>query len=155
MLLEKDKKRSKALSVLFGTGVFISAFLLLDIVFYKQHSNANGQHIQYTSDFHPPYIPDIVFPVLYIISVILPLLISSIKRMRILGVMVLLFCIISRVFYENYEISIWCFFAAIMSAMVCGIIYDLVDSETKKIVVVTSEVKEIIEEKPPEQSATN
>ncbi len=155
LLLEKEKRRSKAMTVLFGIGVFVSAFLLLGLIFNKQHANASGQHIQYVSDFQPGYIPNLTLPIAYVICVVIPLLISSVKRIRILGVMVFLFCIIARVFYQNYEISVWCFFAALMSAMVCGIIYDLVDSETKKIVVITSEVKEIIEEKPPEAKATN
>lgn len=154
LFLEKEKRRKIILLALFGIGVFVSAFLLFTILYYKQDSNI-GQHIEYTSDFQHESLTGIIFPFLYVSATVFPLLISSLVRIRILGFAVLFFSIVARVFYEKYEVSIWCFFAAMMSAMVCGIIYDLVNSETKKITVVTSEVKEIVEEKPPEQSATN
>ena len=155
MILEKDKTRKIALLVIFGIGVFLSSFLLYTILFFPQYSNANGQHIQYISDFKGGFLTDILFPILYITATILPLFISSVKRMKLLGAMILLFSLIAHAFYREYEISVWCFFSALTSAMICGMIYDLVNSETKKITVVTAEVKEIIEEKPPEQSATN
>jgi hypothetical protein len=153
MLLEKEKQRTIALSVLFGIGVFISTFFFYNILFYKQDSNISGMHVQYTSDFYVGVLTDHVFPVLYVVCTVVPLFLSSFKRVKILGAMVFLFSIIAYVFYKNYEISTWCFFSALMSAMVCGIIYDLVDSENKKIVVVTSEVKEITLEKPDETKA--
>lgn len=60
-----------------------------------------------------------------------PAFFSHIRHMRILGISVLLSYIISIIFYEDYLVSVWCFFASIISISVY-IIMQEIDSRHRK-----------------------
>ena len=61
----------------------------------------------------------------YILPTIISPFISSVKRMVLLGSLLLFSLIISKIFFEVYTISVWCFFAAIISSVVFMIISKL------------------------------
>jgi hypothetical protein len=63
--------------------------------------------------------------IVYFIPTVLPALISSVDRMRLLGIIVLASYLVSNVFYQNYLVSVWCFFAAIISVVILVIILAL------------------------------
>ena len=52
-------------------------------------------------------------------------IVSSVKRMQLLGMIILLSCVITRMFTLTYFVSIWCFFAAIISVLVLLIMIKL------------------------------
>jgi hypothetical protein len=58
---------------------------------------------------------------MYFIPTVLSLFISSVKRMNMLGFAILLSFITTKVLFGDYLISVWCFFAAMLSLIVLGI----------------------------------
>jgi len=67
----------------------------------------------------------VAFSVLYIAATIVTPFISTIKKMKWLGVVFLASYLFAVIFYTGFVISVWCFFAAILSFVVLWIILDL------------------------------
>jgi len=61
------------------------------------------------------YIPRIVVRVFYGLIVVIPLLFSSDRYIKIFGVIIMFSVAIATVFYGYAFISVWCYFAAILS----------------------------------------
>lgn len=59
---------------------------------------------------------------IYIIATIIPPFFSSIKKVWIIGTAILISYILANIFYEGYVVSVWCFFAAIISILVLVVI---------------------------------
>ena len=64
----------------------------------------------------------------YVVYTILPMLISSLKNIRIFAMVNILALILSFTFYKQALPSTWCFFSAILS----GCIYWLLKTQTAK-----------------------
>lgn len=120
LLLEKAPGRKKILRVLLGIGLFTSAYLLYSLLRYPVSAHADGHHIRYELDF--PFWNQWYSGVTYILASVLPPFISSIKRLRLFAVILLLSYLVSRIFYEDYLISVWCYFAAVLSICTLNII---------------------------------
>lgn len=120
-MMEKDPVRKKILSVLVGAGLLISSYLLYSMLAYEPSAHLSSGHIHYSLQF--PFGHAWIRHVLYTMATVLPLFVSSVKKMSVLGIAVSVSYIFAKGFFENYVISVWCFFAAIMSFIVLGIIY--------------------------------
>lgn len=72
------------------------------------------------------------FRMVYVLIVTLPNLISSRGKMWVLFVMNFIMYLVSRVYFAEYVVSVWCFFAAVSSVIILLIIGEQVknDSET-------------------------
>lgn len=121
MLLEKNATRKKILSVLFGISVLLSCFMLYTLIFRNVSANIMSFHIHYEVEypFELPYLKGIP----YFIAVVLPQFISSIKRMKLFGVAIILSFIVTNIYFEENVVSVWCFFAAIISIIVISVIW--------------------------------
>ncbi len=62
------------------------------------------------------------FRFLYALCVTLPNVFSSRSRMWVLGVLNLVLYFVSRIYFENHVVSVWCFFAAISSIIIFYIV---------------------------------
>lgn len=71
------------------------------------------------------YIPRIVSRVLYALIVLIPLLLSSQYYVRIFGVIIFFSIAFATIFYGYAFISVWCFFAAILSLYILYMISQL------------------------------
>ena len=120
-MMEKDPVRKKMLSLLMGAGLLISSYLLYSMLAYEPSTHVGSGHIHYSLQF--PFGHAWIRNVLYAMATVLPLFVSSVKKMPVLGISVSVSYIVTKVFFEDYVISVWCFFAAIMSFIVLGIIY--------------------------------
>jgi hypothetical protein len=119
-LLENGKQRKKALAGLLATGGIISLFYTVCLLIYPVYPQIQFLHIQYVDKF-PGNLVEIAF-VLYLIVTILPLFVSSIKRMWVFGILVAVSCLISWIFFAQFLTSVWCFFAAIISILIYWIL---------------------------------
>lgn len=63
-------------------------------------------------------IPRIGIRSIYVIIVTIPLLVSSLKSMQFLGILLLISIIVSTLFFSYAFVSVWCFFAAIISVYI-------------------------------------
>ncbi|HEY41983.1 MAG TPA: hypothetical protein G4O18_09055 [Dehalococcoidia bacterium] len=124
--MEEVKKRKKILAGLIVTGGIVSLFYAICLAFYDVTPQINGFHIKYVDEF-PKTLVDIVF-IFYLVSTITPLFISSIRRMWLFGTLIAVSCVVTGIFFAQYLTSIWCFFAALISAVIYLI---LNESQTK------------------------
>lgn len=118
-LLEPHKTRKM---LFFGIGLF--GFLTSGAVYGMMllhpewmHVHVQGHSIVY--DYIAPYRSDIHLPItplmLYGLIILIPLLLSSMGSIRIFGVLVLLSMALASWIHNAAFVSVWCFFAAIIS----------------------------------------
>jgi predicted benzoate:H+ symporter BenE len=54
----------------------------------------------------------------YLLATILPMFASSVKRVYVFGLVVVVSYVVAELFYREYLVSVWCFFGAIASAVI-------------------------------------
>jgi hypothetical protein len=121
--LETKAKRRAVLSVLLLLGIVISLFLSYCLMYYPVEARVLGRHISYAQEY--PIAFRGAGGIFYLLTTIAPPFISSVRRMWVLGVAILVSCIITAVFYNDYVVSVWCFFAAVISVVVYVILNGL------------------------------
>nr|WP_156062649.1 DUF6629 family protein [Flavobacterium chilense] len=131
LLLEKEKTRKHIQRVLVAIGILVSAYLTYCLFNFNIRSEIDCYHIAYIQTYPEPF--RIMGGLLYIIATILPPFFSHIRRMWWLGVMVLISYVITTVFYESYLVSVWCFFASVISLSVYLIMSEIRISHREKI----------------------
>ncbi|KYG82376.1 DUF6629 family protein [Roseivirga echinicomitans] len=119
-MVEKREKEKRILLFLTGVGVIVASYLAYCIVAYPLHAQIVGYHISYTLEF--PYQLVQISGILYFISTVLSPFMSSQKRMKLLGVTILAAHFISKMFFSEFALSVWCFFAAGLSIIVLSVI---------------------------------
>ncbi len=114
LLLEPEGWRRGVLRMLTATGAALAAWLLFDILHGGVTSAPVGRHIEYVlSESHP-----LLATFLYASTTAFGLLLSSHPRARLFGALTLLAFGVTYAFYETWLISVWCYFAALLSAVV-------------------------------------
>lgn len=130
--LEKENKRKKIGRGLLLIGTMVSLYLAYCLIFYSVEAKIIGLHISYEQDY-PAGLSN-YGGFLYIIATILPPFISSNRRMWSLGTAILISYIMTTIFYEDYIVSVWCFFASIISIAVLAILYKMEKSADTLII---------------------
>ena len=98
-------------------GAVLSAYLLLSICIAVPDVSAQGCHIIYT--IYPlDIIPRSICAIAYCLVTLVPFFLSSRPHMELLGILLALSCLTSYLFFTIYFTSVWCFFAALISAAV-------------------------------------
>jgi hypothetical protein len=114
--LERDQARRKILAGLLAMGIIISAYLLYCMFVYDIKAEIHEGHIRYILNF--PLAFAAISSVFYFMPTVLPLFISSFKGMWQLGLAVLSSFIVTKIYFDEHLISVWCFFAAIISMLI-------------------------------------
>jgi hypothetical protein len=138
-LLEKDARSKRIMNVLVGIGALVAICVVLILSLYPvqvmtpiclncpfSSSSSLNQHLHYQFTF-PPIPKGLIgaFTVLYIMATIITPFISSIKKMKWLGFVFLASYFFAVILYNGFVISVWCFFAALLSFVVLWIILSL------------------------------
>lgn len=89
-------------------------YLLYALVAFPIISRPTGQHIEYVS----PHFFAAVTMTLYLLSTALSPLLSTHRMVVVFGALALLSFGAAYAFYATWFISVWCFFAALLSAVV-------------------------------------
>jgi hypothetical protein len=131
LLLEKEKKRLKIQIILAAIGISVAIYFLYLLISYNVRAEIIGYHIAYKQGFSSTL--GVIGGVFYIIATIAPQFFSHVKRMWIFGVAILISYIVSTIFYEHYVVSVWCFFASIISLTVFATIVEIKKSYKKQI----------------------
>lgn len=113
LTLEPKENRRLVSKILVGIGAAVSIYLGYCMINYPVEASIIGNHISYHEKF--PSSLRIYVGALYSISTLAPTFYSRINRMWMLGITVMISYIITAVFYTDYIISVWCFFASIIS----------------------------------------
>lgn len=124
--LEPKEKRKKSEIVLVCIGALVSAYLGYCLITYPVSSEILGRHISYELEFPQSFAA--IAGALYIVSTIAPPFFSRIRRMWMLGTAILISYVMTTIFYEDYIVSVWCFFASVISIAVLAIIQELKNS---------------------------
>lgn len=114
--------RRKALTGLSVVGLLVSAFCALVLARWPPSAHLMGHHVRY--DFHLGVGEGTVLPVMgYFIPTAIPLFVSSLSLSRVLGVVLIVSLAITVLAQRATLTSVWCFFAAILSAMILVIVH--------------------------------
>lgn len=125
------KGRRKAQNTLTGIGVLVALYLAFCLIFYPVEGKVIGSHISYQQDYPSPLSS--YGGLLYLFATILPPFFSNYKGVWSLGVAILLAYLITLFFYESHIVSVWCYFAAMISAMVWGVLRSKGSEEAGRI----------------------
>jgi hypothetical protein len=118
--LENDRTRRTIVKVMLGMGISISLYLMYCMLVYEVKAEIHSGHILYTLKFPTPFA--LIRSVFYFVPTVVPLFISSIKRIQLLGLAVLASFIFSQIYFMEHLISVWCFFSSILSIMIFWIV---------------------------------
>ena len=114
LLMEPAGWRRRALFGFVAAGTAVGAYLLYVLVAFPVVSQPTGQHIEYVS----PHFFAAVTMTLYLLSTTVSPVLSTHRMVRVFGVLALLSFGTAYAFYATWFISVWCFFAALLSAVV-------------------------------------
>lgn len=120
LLAEEDSKRRKVLKVLLGIGVVISLYYAFFVFISGVTPQILTCHILYVTS--APKSLEIPTFMTYLAVTLIPLFVSSVKKMKLLGSLMFVSCVVAVIFYTKTVTSVWCFFAAILSVVIYLII---------------------------------
>lgn len=104
-------------------GLLVSCYLAYCLFTFPVEAKITGYHIAYEQHF-PAALSKYV-ELFYIRATIVPRFLSSIRNMWLLGTAILVSYIITTIFYEDYVVSVWCFFASNISISVFVIMHEI------------------------------
>jgi hypothetical protein len=116
LMLEKSPIRKIILSLLFGTGMFVSAYLFYLSQQHKVTAELINHHIFYRFNYHDSLVEK--YSWVYLIPAVLPNFVSSLKSVQLIGVLTFCSFILSQILFSSYVFSTWCFFSALISALI-------------------------------------
>ena len=114
LLLEKDPVRKKILRVFTGIGLAVGIFLLYFIFRDVIISQIVNKSVLYDSPHL--YLPLVL--TLYVFATCISFLISNDKMINIIGIVMLTSFLAAGLFFSTTFISVWCFFAAVLSFII-------------------------------------
>jgi hypothetical protein len=121
--LEPGERQKTAEKILVAIGAVVSLYLAYCLLAFPVQGRILGYHISYRQEY--PAAISHYCGFLYIVATIVPPFFSRIRRMWVLGAAILVSYVITTIFYTDYLVSVWCYFASIISIAVFAIIYQL------------------------------
>jgi len=115
LLIEPPGWRRRVLLMFVAAGATVGAYLLYFLIAFPIVSRPVGQHIEYVS----PHFFAAAAITLYLMSTTLSPFLSTHRTVKVFGGLALLSFSAAYFFYATWFISVWCFFAALLS----GVIY--------------------------------
>jgi hypothetical protein len=141
LFMEDSEKRKKYIVGLLFIGMALSIYYAFCLLSFNVYPQIQGYHIFYENDFPKSPVFTIVSFIFYLIATITPLFVSSIKRTHMLGILMTLSCLVTGIFFTQYLLSVWCFFAALISGVIFWILHDsrsLFNTEKLKLLIIQS-----------------
>jgi hypothetical protein len=118
--MERDSLRRRILLPLMITGFAVSAYLAAGLLwFFRPEAALVGHHIYYEFN-HPVHLAK-YSGIFYFIPTVLPTFFSSHRRVWILGFLTFISFVVTKLFFGQFVISVWCYFAAAMSLAVLAV----------------------------------
>jgi hypothetical protein len=113
-LLEPKGWRRHAIGLIALGGAIVSLYLLWYLLRVPAVGQVQGQHIAYIfPHFHEP-----LATALYLLGACVSPLLSRFKAVRLFGLLATLSLLATAFFYAQWFISVWCFFAAVLSSVI-------------------------------------
>ena len=138
--IEPDPVRKKKLMWFAVSGIIAAVFFIYCLCFRTADVVVSSYHIQYVLDF--PFVHRWFYGIIYFIPAMIPAFFSTVKRMSWLGTLLLISYLVSRFFYRDYIVSVWCFFGALSSIAVLMIIMKMVSPAQARAMVMSNKSTE-------------
>jgi len=136
LLLEKKSTRKTIQMVFAGAGLLTGAYLGFCLINYPVEARIEGHHITYFLDY--PASLSTISMILYGLATVVPPFFSHIKRMWMIGVIFIVAYGVADFFFEQYVLSVWCFFAAIISVFIYAIMVEISNTEKQRLQTVAA-----------------
>jgi hypothetical protein len=120
--MEQKPSRRRFLKACLVAGIITSLYYGTGMIIHNIEPEISNHHIKYINDF-PRSLVIPVF-ILYLLATLIPLYISSIKKMYLFAILATLSLLITGIFFKEYMTSVWCFFAAFISIAIYRIIHN-------------------------------
>ena len=127
-LLEVVLWRKKVMFALWIAGTAVALFLFYNLFAFPITSKIENHHIVY---FSPHFYIYIVMG-FYVAATCVSSMFSSRRIIKIFGVMALAAFTISYLFYKISLVSVWCFFAALLSLIIYGYFKNKITIDSKQ-----------------------
>ena len=114
LLLEPEEWRRKVLMAIAAAGAAVGLYLLYFLITEPITSEVVGRHISYQS----PHFFIAAVMLLYVLATCVSSFVSSCKTIRWFGAATFVALLAAYAFYAFWFISVWCFFAAVLSLIV-------------------------------------
>jgi hypothetical protein len=120
LLFETDLQKRKIISWLSGFGVVFALYVGYCLYQYPVYAVIDKHHIRYELGF--ALSRKWYYGLLYFLPTIVAPVISSVKRLHWLGYLFLGAYVVARLLFHFFVISVWCFFGAIISIVIIGMV---------------------------------
>lgn len=130
LLLEKEATRKNIQRLFVICGLVAGVYLGYCLFSFNVEAKIIGRHIDYIQDY--PKNIAVFSIILYGLATIVPPFFSHIKRMWMLGVTILISYIVTYIFFNQYVLSVWCFFSSIISVSVYMIMIEISNLQKEK-----------------------
>jgi hypothetical protein len=114
--METKPNRIRVIKSCLWVGVILAIYISYCLLFYTTTAFITPFHVNYKLYYPHQYYP--VLGLLYLLPIIVPPISSSVAEIRLIGILLLLSFIITKLFFHDEVISVWCFFAALISSIV-------------------------------------
>ena len=118
--LQPKEQRRRSENMLLIAGAIVSLYNIYCLLNFTVEAAIMEHHISYKQNYPAAILPYI--GTLYIAATIFPPFLSRVSGMWMLGTSVLISYLITTLFYVHATVSVWCFFASIISAAIYAII---------------------------------
>nr|WP_321452107.1 DUF6629 family protein [uncultured Carboxylicivirga sp.] len=118
--LENNQNRKNWMRIALLVGIILFVILGYRMLMYPVSAQIDGHHVFYQVGHFQS--TNWWSGILYLLPAVIPFVISSNHQINYLGVAMLLFFIVAKVFYLKYMISVWCMFAAVLSIYIVFIL---------------------------------
>jgi hypothetical protein len=108
-----DPKRKKLLRWFLAAGCLVSAYFIVILATQPLRIRERTNCVNYTFDLPGQWIVALI----YLLAILAPLILSSRPVFRWFGVAIFVLSAIAGTVYHHNFISVWCFFAAVVSGM--------------------------------------
>jgi hypothetical protein len=124
LILDRKDKRNKIQKLLVVMGTLVSIYFAYCLLFYHVHAQIIGHHVTYSVDYPDPL--NGYGAIFYFLSIVAPPFFSHVKRMWVFGTIIFISYAITAIFYDHYMLSVWCFFASIISMTIYAIMLEII-----------------------------
>lgn len=114
LMIEPNAARRRLIAITLAAGAIAAGFYAFTIFTVSPSARIAAGHISY----HLPHRHDELILTLYIIGTCVASLLSSHKTVRLFGSVMIMALIATLLTYFYWFISVWCFFAAILSSII-------------------------------------
>jgi hypothetical protein len=130
-LLENDLNRKRFLLGLTVGGLLLGIYLFGWIIYHGINPQTFSGNLFYDLSFIPFYE---IIKYLYLVIIALPFSIAHSSALKIFGGLVVVSFIVSQIFFQVTMVSVWCFFAALLSGLLYFVIKDVtVDPKNQQL----------------------